>query len=140
MTGVEGSSARVAAGSRQQGIQDKCVSGGKGRETELDMEKEAEERQNVRGGGEEAGVRDRDVEKGQRAGQGRTEHSRKWRTWAHPRWAVPVSAKAPCDTCVCTSQHTQPLPLGLVPPEAISTSLVTLCLAKPHVAGAAECL
>lgn len=70
------------------------------------MEKGAEERQNVRGGGEEAGVRDRDVEKGQRAGQSRTEHSGKWRTWAHPRWAVPVSAKAPCDTRVCAPLST----------------------------------
>ena len=41
-----------------------CVSGGKERETELDMEKEAKEGQKVRGGGEEAGVRDRDTEKG----------------------------------------------------------------------------
>ena len=32
-----------------------CVSGGKERETELDMEKEAKEGQKVRGGGEEAG-------------------------------------------------------------------------------------
>ena len=38
---------------------------------ELDMEKEAKEGQKARGGGEEAGVRDRDPEKGpeSRAGQ-----------------------------------------------------------------------
>lgn len=77
MTGVEGElSQGKRAGSRQQGIQDKCVSRRKGRETELDMEKEeAEERQERERGRRGGGVRDRDVEKGQRAGQGRTEHS-----------------------------------------------------------------
>lgn len=73
MTGVEESSATVTAGSRQQGIQDKCrcVFQEAKSKRELDMEKEAKEGQKARGGGEEAGVRDRDMEKGpeSRAGQ-----------------------------------------------------------------------
>lgn len=83
-----------------------CVSGGKERERELDMEKEAKEGQKVRGEERRQGLETETWRRGQRAGQGRTEHSRKWGAWAHPRWAVPMSVKAPCDTCVCAPLST----------------------------------
>lgn len=116
------------------------VSGGKEQETELDIgKKPRRERQSERGRRGGRGYRQRHGEGAREQGRVGLNAPENGAPGGTLGGLCPCLSRLPVTLCVHLSAHTA-LPQGPVAPEAISAYPVTLCLAKPHTAGAPECL